>query len=180
MLSNTIVDETAKNGKPLKIVTGQLIQDEPVDVAAWIRFLREMKISKMFSTLPDKRQSGKIDYKLSSLVMWAFSACAFRLESKNALHSSLEKLKPAQRQGMLNLLEVEGDQLPHVSTVDNALAQIPLEELSQIPLNLMKQLEKCKLFYNHPELLTNNGLQIGCDGFWLHHYSHPHATHLVF
>jgi hypothetical protein len=114
MLSNTIVDETAKNGKPLKIVTGQLIQDEPVDVAAWIRFLREMKISKMFSTLPDKRQSGK------------------------------------------------------------------LEELSQIPLNLMKQLEKCKLFYNHPELLTNNGLQIGCDGFWLHHYSHPHATHLVF
>jgi hypothetical protein len=43
MLSNTIVDETAKNSKPLKIITGQPVQDEPVDVAAWIRFLRVWK-----------------------------------------------------------------------------------------------------------------------------------------
>jgi len=175
MLSDTIVNKTRKNCNPPKIISDHS-QEDPVDAAAWMRFLRDMKIAKMFSALPDKRQQGKTDYALASLMMWAFSACAFRQKSKNALHTSLENLNPAQRQGMLNLLEIEGDKLPHVSTVDNALAQISLEALSQIPLNLMKQLEKRKLFYNHPELLPNNALQIGCDGFWLHTYDHPHAT----
>ena len=174
MLSAPIVSKSIKNSNPLKIISAS--QDEPVDVAAWTRFLREIKIAKTFSALPDERQPGKTEYALSSLAMWAFSTCAFRQESKNALHTSLEKLKPTQREGMLNLLEIKGDKLPHVSTVDNALSRIPLEELSQIPLTLMKQLEKRKLFYNHPELLPNNALQIGCDGFWLHTYDRPHAT----
>lgn len=176
MLSSSIVSKSTKKCNPLKTISDTSIEDSSIDVAAWIRFLREMRISKMFSELPDQRQPGKTLYKLSSLVLWAFSACAFRTESKNALQASLEKLKPKQRQSMLNLLEIEGGQLPHVSTVDNALAQIPLEDLNQIPLKLMKQLEKRKLFYNHPELLPNNALQIGCDGFWLHTYDHPHAT----
>ena len=177
MKSKAIVSKSRKNCNPLKIISDTATQDDPIDVAAWIRFVREMKIPKMFSTLTDKRQPGKSLYSISSLVMWAFSACAFRTKSKNALQTSLEELTPSKRQSMLHFLEIEGEQIPHVSTVDNVLAEIPLEEVNEIPLKLMKQLEERKLLYNHPELLPNNALQIGCDGFWMHKYDHPHATH---
>jgi hypothetical protein len=48
--------------------------------------------------------------------------------------------------------------------------------LSPIPLNLIKLLNKRKFFYNHPELLPNNSMQIGIDGFWIHKYDHPHSS----
>jgi uncharacterized Zn-finger protein len=169
MISNTCEKNALKN------VPDAAAQSGIIDIAAWIRFIREMRLPKIFSGLPDKRQPGKILYPLSSLVLWAFSACAFRCGSKNALQTSLEGLNSTQRQGMLNLLGIERDRLPNVSTVDNALAQIPLESLNQIPLDLIKQLEKRKFFYNHPELLPDNALHVGCDGFWMHTYDHPHA-----
>ena len=79
-----------------------------------------------------------------------------------------------QRQGMLNLLQIDGKSLPHSSTVDNALSRIPLEQLGLTFLKLLKQLNKRNFFYNHPELFPNNCLQVACDGFWMHKYSHPH------
>ncbi len=180
MMSKAIVRQNEKKCNPSEIASeiapNNSTQDKSVDVAAWIRFIREMRLPKIFSALPDKRQAGKVHYSLFSLLLWAFSACVFRLGSKNALQTSLEKLNPTQCQGMLNLLEIEGNELPHVSTVDNALAQVPLELLNQIPLNLIKQLEKRKFFYNHPELFPNNALQVAGDGFWMHTYDHPHAT----
>jgi hypothetical protein len=169
--SDTSIDEITKNLQPLKNDSHR-----PVDVAAFIRFVREMRLDKMFSSLSDERQLGKVQYKLSSLIFWAFFACSFRIESKNAFQTTLEGLLPEQRQGMLNLLQIEGDSLPHSSTVDNALARIPLEQLSQTFLNLLKQLGKRKFFYNHPELFPNNCLQVACDGFWMHKYAHPHSV----
>lgn len=177
MLSSSSIHNHPKKRNTLKITLNGSLENESIDVASWVRFIREMKIPKLFSTLSDTRQVTKTRYSLSSLLLWGLSACAFRLGSKNALQTTLEKLPSCQRQGMINLLQIESHQLPHSSTVDNAIAQIPLEELSQIPLNLMKQLEKRKFFYNHPELLPNNTLQIGSDGFWIHTYNHPHATH---
>jgi len=173
MMDAAIVNKIGKSCNSLKILS----EDQHVDAAAWIRFIHQMHVPKIFSTLSDKRQLGKTHYKITSLVLWALSACSCRLGSKNALQASLENLNSDQRRGMLNLLEIDGNQLPHSSTVDNALATIPLEELNQVPLHLLRQLEKRKLFYNHPELLPNNALQIGCDGFWVHKYNRPHATH---
>ena len=81
-----------------------------------------------------------------------------------------------QRQGMLNLLQIDGKSLPHSSTVDNALSRIPLEQWGLTFLKLLKQLNKRNFFYNHPELFPNNCLQVACDGFWMHKYSHPHSV----
>jgi hypothetical protein len=170
--SSVSIDEITKN---LQVHKDDA--DHPVDVAAFIRFVREMKLDIMFSSLPDPRQPGKVQYKLSSLIFWAFFACSFRLGSKNAFQSTLEGLNIEQRRGVVNLLQIEENSLPHSSTVDNALARVPLEQLSLTFLNLLKQLGKRKFFYNHPELFPNNCLQIACDGFWIHKYDHPHSVH---
>jgi hypothetical protein len=168
--SDTSINETTKNPQSFKNDS-----QGTIDIAAFVRFVREMKIDKMFAALPDKRQPGKVRYKLSSLLLWALFACSFRLGSKNAFQTTLKGLNSTRRHGMLNLLQIEEPSLPHSSTVDNTLAQIPIERLGQTFLDLLKQLEKRKLFYNHPELFPNNCLQIACDGFWIHKYDHPHS-----
>jgi len=179
MTGIAIVNQNRKKHNPLKILSppDTQSQDNSIDVASWIRFLRELRIPGLFASLTDVRQPGKTVYPLQSLLMWAFSGCAFRTGSKNALHTSLSSLHPHQREGMLNLLGLKSGRLPHISTVDNALANLSLKSLSMIPINLVKQLEKRKFFYNHPELLPNNTLCIACDGFHTHTYDHPHATH---
>ena len=152
-------------------------QDNFVDVASWVRFLREQRIPDLFASLADARQPGKTKYPIASLVMWAFSACAFRTGSKNALHTSLSSLKLHQYESMLDFLGIKGNRLPHVSTVDNALANLSLDSLSMVPINLVKQLEKRKFFYNHSELFPENALRVAFDGYHTHTYDHPHATH---
>ena len=165
----------SKKCNPLKIISP--VPAESADAAGWIRFLRQMKVSKIFGGLTDKRQKGKICYSASSLMRWALSACAFRLGSKNSLQTTLSHLSSEQSQGMLNCLEIDKERFPHSSTVDHFLSHTSLEELQAIPLTLIKQLEEGKFFYNHLELLPNNSLTIGCDGFWVHTYDHPHAAH---
>ena len=182
MLSKISIIQDVENNNTLGTATESLLEasvkalPESIDIAAWIRFVKELGIAKLFAKLPDGRQLSKTKYPFSSLALWAFSAHAFRLGSKNALQTSLEDLSSQQRQGMLNLLNLKEDTLPHSSTVDAALAKIPLEELSQIPLQLLEQLQGRKFFYNHAHLLPSNALQIGVDGFWLHTYDRPHAT----
>ena len=112
-VSDTIIDDLTKNL--------QVPKNDPhgvVDIAAFMRFVREMKLDKIFSALPDKRQPGKVRYELSSLIFWALFACLFRLGSKNAFQTTLEGLNATDRRGVLNLLQIEGPSLPHSSTVD--------------------------------------------------------------
>jgi hypothetical protein len=161
----------SKNNKKLK--PPMQCQGEFQGIASWIRFLRQLRIPDLFASLPDARQQGKTRYSMSSLVMWAFSACSFRTGSKNALHTSLSELLPHQKEGMQSLLGSEC--IPHVSTVDHALATLPLESLGLLPLHLLKQLEKRKFFYNHLELLHDGAIRVGLDGFHTHTYDHPHA-----
>ncbi|MFS8562895.1 MAG: hypothetical protein LVR00_08185 [Rhabdochlamydiaceae bacterium] len=174
MPGSSHVTKQSKKSNFLKITLS--IPANSADVAGWIRFLRQMKVSKIFARLTDKRQKGKICYSSSSLMHWALSACAFRLGSKNALQTSLDHLSSEQSQGMFNCLEIDNKRFPHSSTVDHFLSHTSLEELQAIPFTLIKQLEEGKFFYNHLELLPNNSLTIGCDGFWLHTYDHPHAA----
>ena len=174
MSSNTSIAKKAQKRNTPKLPSCE--ESEGADVAALIRFLRELKVPKLLSSLPDSRQQGKTSYDLSSLMMWALTACMFRAGSKNAFQSSLKSLSPSRRQGLLNLLQVDEDRLPHSTTVDHTLAEIPLEQLNQIPTDLVKQLLKRKLFYNHAEQLSGNALRIGVDGFWVHKYDRPHAA----
>src|SRR3989304_1448902 len=69
--------------------------------ASFLRFIKHIKLSELFSQLPDKRQQSKIDYSIASLVLWAFSLCFFRQESKNKFHTTLQYLEPHERRGIL-------------------------------------------------------------------------------
>jgi hypothetical protein len=108
--------------------------------------------------------------------MWAFSICAFRHGSKNAMQTDLDALSKAQLEPMLKLLEIEGKTLPHSSTVDDALSKIEFEKFNEILLTLFDRILDRKVFYNHGQLLPGNAYQIGVDGYWTHHYTHPHAV----
>jgi hypothetical protein len=178
MSGTPIVNQDSKKNNPLKFDSPATHEsrDKFVDVAAWIKFLRHLRIPNLFASLPDQRQPGKIKYTFSSLMLWAFSTCAFRVGSKHAFQTELGSARSHQREGILNLLGIKGDDLPHVSTVDNALAQLPIESLNSMTINLVHQLMQRKFFYNHSELLPKNALLVGCDGFHTHTYDHPHAT----
>ena len=44
-------------------------------------------------------------------------------------------------------------------------------------MDLFKNCLNNKLFYNHSQtLLPGNSFHLGVDGFWVHHYTKPHAT----
>ncbi len=115
MSGSSHVIKQSKKRNPLKIISP--VPAESVDAAGWIRFLRQMKVSKIFGGLTDKRQKGKICYSSSSLMRWALSACAFRLGSKNSLQTTLSHLSSEQSQGMLNCLEIDKERFSHSSTV---------------------------------------------------------------
>lgn len=170
-MNDTIVENLANNSNYQKSLS------ENVDVATLIRFMRHMKIPELFANFPDARQRSKITYSLSSLALWAFATCIFRQGSKNALHTTLEKLSPEQREGMIHFLGITGKDLPHSRTVDDALAGINYEELNQMLLEMFDQMNTRKLFYNHAAtLLPDNTYYIGTDGYHLHTYTHPHAV----
>ncbi len=150
---------------------------ENVDVAALIRFIQHMKIPDLFASLPDLRQQSKTTYTITSLALWALATCLFRQGSKNALQTTLEGLHHEQKESMLHFLEIEGKNLPHSSSVDDALAHIDYEEFNQILLEMFGQMNTRKFFYNHAsEMLPGNAYHIGTDGYHLHTYSHPHAV----
>jgi hypothetical protein len=145
-------------------------------VAAFLRFIKHIKLPKLFAKLPDKRQKGKIDYSISSLALWAFSTCIFRQNSKNTFHTTLQNLGSDESKGILNLLQIEDKiNLPNYTTVDEALKNIHYEELNNIIFHLFEQLKKRKLFYNHLELLSGDYFIIAADGHWTHTYDHPHV-----
>lgn len=149
---------------------------ENIDVAAWIRFIQDLGLPKMFSALPDQRKQSQVTYSISSLAMWAFSTCAFRHGSKNAMQTDLDALPEAQLEPMLKLLGIEGKTVPHSRTVDEALSKIEFEKFNDILLTLFDRMVERKIFYNHSRLLPGNAFQIGIDGYWTHHYTHPHAV----
>lgn len=150
--------------------------DSNVDVAAWMRFVQQLGLPDLFAGLEDKRRQTQVTYTLSSLVMWAFSVCAFRQGSKNAMQTSIESVPAEQLQGVLKLLGIDGESVPHTRTVDEALSSIEFEKFNDILIELFHRAVMRKLFYNHPELTPAGSLQIGVDGYWIHHYIHPHSV----
>jgi len=170
-MNEIIVENFANNSN------SQKNPHENVDIAVLIRFMRQIKIPELFATLPDFRQQAKITYSLSSLALWAFATCIFRQGSKNALHTTLEQLSPEHREGILHFLGIAGKDLPHPSTVDDALAYVNYEKLNEMLLEMFDQMNKRKIFYNHAAtLLPDNTYYIGTDGYHLHTYTHPHAV----
>jgi len=152
-----------------------LLEKNNIDVALWMRFLQELKLSKMFAEIPDPRQQSKVTYPLSSLIHWALAACAFRQGSKNAMQTTLDGLSLQKKAGIVQLLGSH-EKCPCSSTVDSVLAQIEYENFNQILLKLFDRLHEKKFFYNHVELLPDNIFHIGADGFWTHHYTTPHTA----
>jgi hypothetical protein len=168
------IENFAKNDDLQKNLPESL--PDNVDVATLIRFMQHMKIPELFATLSDSRQQSKVTYKLSSLALWSLAACIFRQGSKNALHTTLEGLPPEQQEGMLHFLGIEGEDLPHYTTVDDALARVNYEELNEVLLKIFEQMNNRKIFYNHAAvLLPDNAFHIGTDGLHLHTYDHPHS-----
>ena len=173
IMNKTIVINSTNNRNP-QISSGNFLN---VDVAALLRFIQHMRIPNLFKNLPDHRQQNKITYSMDSLVLWAFSACIFRQESKNAFYTTLEQLKSVNREGILNFLKITEDKLPHYSTVDEAMVDVDYGEFNQILLRLFKEMNTRKFFYQHTEkLLPYNTYHIGTDGFHLHTYDRPHMT----
>ena len=109
------------------IISNKPSEEKNIDVAGWMRFLRE--------------HSGL-------LVL-----CAFRQGSKNTFQTTLQDLEGEEKESLLHLLEIDGENLPHSSTVDHALSNIHYEEFKEILLSYFDQLQKKKFFYNHRELL---------------------------
>ena len=165
---NPIIKKSQINSNPF--------EEKNIDVAVWLRFLKEQKIQQLFEKLPDPRQQSKIQYPISSLAMWALSVPAFRQSSKHSFQTTLDTLSSEEREGFLKLLGCQGKELPHSSTVDHALSGIDYEEFNKILMGQMDKLIKKKFFYNHQELLPDGALQIGVDGCWIHKYDHPHVV----
>ena len=151
-------------------------EEKNIDVALWLRFLKEQKIRKLFESIPDPRQQSKVQYPLSSLLMWALSVPAFRQVSKNEFQTTLENLSPDEKGGFTELLGCRGGEIPHSTTVDHALSMIDYEKINEILLKQVDRLLEKKFFYNHQELLPGNTFCIGADGYCVHKYDHPHCT----
>ena len=143
-----------------------------------MRFLRQLGLSRLFSNLSDSRQQSKITYSNSSLALWGFCVAAFRQGSKNALNTTFDALKQKNSSSIANFLEIENlNNLPHSKTVDEYLRCLNSDELNNILLEIFRWGHKSKLFYNHAEFLSpDNNYLLGCDGFWTHTYTTPHAV----
>jgi len=158
------------------ITNNSVIQDE-IDVAAFIRFLKNFGLFELFEKLPDKRQKAKTIYSINTLALWSFFTCIFRLSSKNAFQTSYEHLTPKEQEGIKNILKIPKNiPIPYSSTVDDALDKIHYEEFNNILISLFKKLIKGKFFYNHPELFLSDSFMLGVDGYWTHKYDKPHAV----
>jgi hypothetical protein len=53
-----------------------------VDVATFIRFLRQIKLQKLLSKVSDSREQAKISYSNDSLLLWALSVFFFARNQK--------------------------------------------------------------------------------------------------
>jgi hypothetical protein len=172
MLSHSI-----ENCNPLAscILNGSSAFNSNKDVAIWIRFLRPLGLPRLFAGLSDQRQQSKATYSHTSLALWSFSVIAFRQRSKNALNTTIGSLKT--KKSMAAFLEIENcNSLPHAKTVDHYLRCINVDELNNILFEIFHWGHKSKLFYNHSEFLSpDNNYLLGCDGFWTHTYTKPHA-----
>jgi hypothetical protein len=164
----------------LELDCKNLAQQDPlnVDVASFLRFVREMQLPDIFAELPDKRRQSQITYPMSSLSMMAFYTCAFRQGSKNAMQTSIESVQSQETlEGIIQMLNFEGTTVPHMSVVDDALDKVEAEDVNEILFKLFDTMVKKKIFYNHQhKLLPYNTFQIGVDGYWVHTYDHPHST----
>jgi len=147
------------------------------DVAIWMRFLRQLGLSRLFANLSDCRQQSKITYSNLSLTLWAFAVATFRQGSKNALNTTCDAMNKKNRSSIANFLEIENlNNLPHSKTVDNYLRHLNPDELNTVLFEIFSWGHKSKLFYNHSEYLSpDNNYLLGCDGFWTHTYTTPHA-----
>lgn len=138
-------------------------------IASCVRFLKESGIRKLFDKIPDTRQQAKVTYPMGSLIMQAFFVPFFRSKSKNGFTTSFQKENPT----LLQMLSLH--QLPHLSTVDDALDRISPECLNEVMLDYLQNLINKKFFYNHLSLLPGDALTVGFDGFWIHKYEKPHS-----
>ena len=125
---NPIIENTQIKNNPQ--------EEKNIDVALWLRFLDEQKIRQLFEAIPDPRQQSKIQYPLSSLLMWALSVPAFRQVSKNEFQTTLENLSAEEKEGFITLLGCQGKKIPHSTTTDHALSMIDYEKINDI---LIKQ-----------------------------------------
>ena len=165
---------------PITAPVQQEVADQNLESAAFIRFVEDIGLPKIFEALSDPRLSSRISYSLSSLCMWGFCTCVFRQGSKNAMQTSIESIVSAEQlQGIQHLLGIEGEGLavPHSSSVDNVLSRIESKEFNNVFLELFDRMVARKFFYHHQDVLLPYGsYQIGTDGYWVHSYKEPHCT----
>lgn len=149
-----------------------------LESAAFIRFVKELGLPQMFASLPDPREVCKTTYSLSSLCLWSFYTCAFRQGSKNAMQTTLDSIEDSNKESLCHLLDIEDtSRVPHSSVVDDAISRIEFVKFNDILFQLFDRIVSRKFFYHHQEiLLPYNTFQIGVDGYWIHHYTHPHSV----
>ena len=143
--------------------------------AAFMRFVKDIGLPQMFSSLTDPRDLSRITYSLNSLCLWAFYTCAFRQGSKNAMQTTIDAMD--NQEAISQLFDVGKEEVPCSTTVDNALARIESGEFNDLLLQLFDRIIERKISYNNREVFLPYGsYQIGVDGFWTHHYNHPHSV----
>lgn len=146
------------------------------EAAILLRFLKHLRISKLFSQLSDKRQQSKTNYSNTSLSLWAFFTLLFRQGSKNSFRTTLEGISCKKRKAISAFLMTD-DTLPHSSTVDDYLCHLDAEQLNDVLFGIFQRAQTTKVFYNHVSILMpDNRFLLGCDGFHTHTYSKPHSV----
>lgn len=155
----------------------QTTANEDFASAKFLRFLKHINLEKILHLVPDVRQQTKIKYPHTTLLTWALSVFFFRQESKHSLNSTISDLPPHKRRSISRFLGLENDILPKRDAVDDYLATISWEDINHLLLQIFIWAKQSKLFYNHANtLLPGNHFHLGCDGFWVHSYSKPHAV----
>jgi hypothetical protein len=162
-----------------KSSTEQLCEYEDFSVAQFIRFLKQIKLKKLLSTINDPRQQNKIAYKNDVILQWALTVYFFRQNSCNALQTTLQKLRPEKRAAILKYLGLEDatNSFPHRTVVNDCLRRIEADEVNELLIHLFNWAKRNKIFYNHMPILLPNGIFHVCiDGFSVHKYAIPHAV----
>lgn len=178
-----IQEEAEKPKEPAIAITSEvdlleehnLLEDFPL--AQFMKFIKHIKLKKLLKQVKDPRDSKKTKHAIETILMWVLSVFFFRSESLNELQASFNKLPEHRRETLWNYLDLsKGSVLPDRTRINSCLSGINHEEFNDLLEKLTKWAIKNKIFYNHMEVLLQDGkFNLACDGVWVHKYTHPHA-----
>jgi hypothetical protein len=131
------------------------------------------KFSMWLKEIKDLRNPKKIKYPME-VIMWSgLFLFILQLEARRQIHYSL-----GNEEGLENIKNSVGfNKLPHGDTVRDALKKVPVEELENLRLKLIRTLLRKKVFSGLR--LLNNYYLVAIDGTELYKFKERHCEHCL-